>query len=230
MILCVKVSSVTLQSLGKQFKRPSSFFFNEFHLQRHGNGPHRHIRHEESRQNWMSEERGIWVAGKTIKIRVIIIIYSISLFFFFQITHHSAPHASEPSDWGNDISPHSRLRAQAHGCRRCAERVTWDSCAAHLTEGMFMHDELVGRGTGSRVIYTFHAKREQIGCARTSKTRNVSIRKTKINEKKPPKPLRSVEAQWNTNIEGALRSFNNFKGQFRVYDSHAWQREWHPWQ
>lgn len=46
-----------------------------------------------------------------------------------------------------------------------------------------MHDELVGRGTGSRVIYAFNAKREQIGCARTSKTRNVSIRKTKINEK-----------------------------------------------
>lgn len=27
MILCIKVSSVTLQSLGKQFKWPSSFFF-----------------------------------------------------------------------------------------------------------------------------------------------------------------------------------------------------------
>lgn len=47
-----------------------------------------------------------------------------------------------------------------------------------------MHDELVGRGTGSRVIYAFHAKREQIGCARTSQTRNVSIRKIKINGKK----------------------------------------------
>lgn len=66
---------------------------------------------------------------------------------------------------------------------------------------------------GSSTLST--QKRKHISWARTGKTRNVSKIQSKwpkqMQKRNPSKSLSSVDAQGNTRLKGALRTFNNLK-------------------